>query len=175
MVFLEIKGKNSFYCIRKSTCNFKPLKYNENVWEIIREERKEDAMSTLLNTNIYDYIRVLDKAADASWIRNDCISNNMANVNTPGYKRQDVDFKGQLKEAMGQFRYMTTDEKVHNLRNEDLKPLSYIDYAGFSYRKDENNVDIDVENVYEAENQIYYNGLVTAITSDFQNLAAVTK
>ena len=132
-------------------------------------------MSTLLNTNIYDYMRVLDKAADAAWIRNDCISNNIANVNTPGYKRQDVDFKGQLKEAMGQFRYMTTDEKVHNLRNEDLKPLSYIDYAGFSYRKDENNVDIDVENVYEAENQIYYNGLITAISSDFQNLSAVTK
>ena len=106
-------------------------------------------MSTLLNTNIYDYMRVLDKAADAAWIRNDCISNNMANVNTPGYKRQDVDFKGQLKEAMGQFRYMTTDEKVHNLRNEDLKPLSY--------------------------NQIYYNGLITAISSDFQNLSAVTK
>ena len=61
------------------------------------------------------------------------------------------------------------------MRNEDLKPLSYIDYAGFSYRKDENNVDIDVENVYEAENQIYYNGLITAISSDFQNLSAVTK
>ena len=65
--------------------------------QIFPKEGKEDAMSTLLNTNVYDYIRVLDKAADASWIRNDCISNNMANVNTPGYKRQDVDFKGQLK------------------------------------------------------------------------------
>ncbi len=132
-------------------------------------------MSTLLNTNIYDYTRVLDKAADAAWIRNDCISNNMANVNTPGYKRQDVDFKAQLKQAMSEFRYMTTDEKVHNLTNEDLKPKSYIDYAGYSYRKDENNVDIDVENVYEAENQIYYNGLITAITSDFADLKIVTK
>lgn len=133
-------------------------------------------MSTLLNTNIYDYMRVLDKAADAAWIRNDCISNNMANVNTPGYKREDVDFKGQLKQAMGKFRFdMTTDQKVAALTNEELKPKSYIDYAGYSYRKDENNVDIDVENVYEAENQIYYNGLVTAITSDFADLKIVTK
>lgn len=132
-------------------------------------------MSTLLNTSIYDYMRVMDKAADAAWIRNDCIQNNLANVNTPGYKREDVDFKAQLKQALRSFRYMSTDEKVANLKNEDLRPLSYIDHAGFSYRRDENNVDIDVENAYLAENQIYYNGLTTAITTDFTDLRTVTK
>ena len=123
-------------------------------------------MSTLLNTNIYDYMKVLDKAADAAWIRNDCINNNLANVNTPKYKREDVDFKAQLKQALNEFRSLT---------NEDLKPKSYIDYAGYSYRKDENNVDVDVENVYLAENQIYYNGLTTAITAEFNDLRTVTK
>lgn len=132
-------------------------------------------MSTLLNTSIYDYMKVMDKAADAAWIRNDCINNNLANVNTPHYKREDVDFKAQLKEAMNGLRYMSTDQKVASLTNEDLRPKSYIDHAGFSYRKDENNVDIDVENAYLAENQIYYNGLVTAITSEFTDLRAVTK
>ena len=132
-------------------------------------------MSTLLNTNIYDYMKVLDKAADAAWIRNDCINNNLANVNTPKYKREDVDFKAQLKQTLNEFRYMTTDEKVASLTNEDLKPKSYIDYAGYSYRKDENNVDVDVENVYLAENQIYYNGLTTAITAEFNDLRTVTK
>ncbi|MBD5550763.1 MAG: flagellar basal body rod protein FlgB [Lachnospiraceae bacterium] len=129
----------------------------------------------MLNTNMYDYMKVLDKAADAAWIRNDCIQNNLANVNTPGYKREDVDFTAQLKQAMSQFHYMTTDEKVANLTSRDLAPKSYIDYGGYSYRKDENNVDIDVENVYLAENQIYYNGLVMAITTDFNDLRTVTK
>ncbi len=132
-------------------------------------------MSSLLNTHIYDYMNVMDKAADASWIRNDCISNNLSNVNTPGYKREDVDFKAQLKQAMGAFRYISTDEKVAALTNEDLRPKSYIDYAGYSYRKDGNNVDVDVENVYLAENQIYYNGLITSITTDFQDLRTVIK
>lgn len=132
-------------------------------------------MSTLLNSGIYDYIKVMDKAADAAWIRNDCINNNLANVNTPHYKREDVDFKAQLKEAMSGFRYMSTDQKVASLTNEDLRPKSYIDYGGYSYRKDGNNVDVDVENVYLAENQIYYNGLVTSITTDFNDLKAVTK
>jgi len=120
-------------------------------------------------------MNVMDKAADASWIRNDCIGNNLANVNTPGYKREDVDFKAQLKRAMGEFRYVSTDEKVANLRNKDLRPKSYIDYAGYSYRLDGNNVDIDVENAYLAENQLYYMGLTTCITTDFQDLRTVMK
>lgn len=132
-------------------------------------------MSTLLNTNVYDYINVMNKAADASWLRNECINNNLANVNTPGYKREDVDFKTQLKEAMRGFWGESTDKKVSNLTKMDLRPKSYIDHGGYSYRKDENNVDIDVENVYLAENQIYYYGLTTSITSDFSDLKAVTK
>ena len=38
---------------------------------------------SLVDTNAFDYINVLDKAADASWLRNDDISNNIANADTP--------------------------------------------------------------------------------------------
>ena len=41
----------------------------------------------MFNSSAFDYINVLDKAADAAWLRNDAISNNIANVDTPGYKR----------------------------------------------------------------------------------------
>ena len=34
----------------------------------------------MLNTNAFDYINVLDKAADASWMRNEVIANNIANT-----------------------------------------------------------------------------------------------
>ena len=37
----------------------------------------------MINSSIYNYVNVLDKAADASWIRNEVISNNIANVDTP--------------------------------------------------------------------------------------------
>ena len=43
-------------------------------------------------SNAYNYINVLDKAADASWTRNDVLANNIANADTPGYKRKDVQF-----------------------------------------------------------------------------------
>ena len=50
----------------------------------------------MLGTNTFDYINVLDKAADASWKRNEAITNNIANAATPGYKRQDVSFENEL-------------------------------------------------------------------------------
>ena len=46
----------------------------------------------MINSNVFDYVNVLDKAADAAWLRNEVISNNIDNADTPGYKRQDVDF-----------------------------------------------------------------------------------
>ena len=46
----------------------------------------------MITTNAFDYINIMDKAADASWKRESAISNNIANADTPGYKRQDVDW-----------------------------------------------------------------------------------
>lgn len=132
-------------------------------------------MSALVDTNAFDYINVLDKAADASWLRNDAISNNIANVDTPGYKRQDVDFESQLAHALKNSRYTSMDERVSNIRLNRLNPICYTDYAGYSYRLDGNNVDIDTEGVYLAKNQVTYQGLVMSITQEFKNLQAVMK
>ena len=44
----------------------------------------------MFTTNVFDYTNILDKAADASWMRENVITKNIANIDTPGYKRQDV-------------------------------------------------------------------------------------
>ena len=61
----------------------------------------------MINSSAFDYVDVLGKAADASWKRNEILANNMANVDTPGYKRQDIDFESQLRRALGNSRYET--------------------------------------------------------------------
>ena len=127
----------------------------------------------MVQTNVFDYVRVLDKAADASWLRNEAISNNISNADTPGYKRQDVAFESVLKTALG--RYETTDAKVADIRSNRLAPRTYTDYANYSYRLDGNNVDIENENVMLAENQLKYQGLITSINQEFANLMAVMK
>ena len=129
----------------------------------------------MLNTNAFDYINVLDKAADASWMRNEVIANNIANATTPGYKRQDVAFESELRKALGYDGTDTMDEKVKKANRTSLNPMPYIDNAGFSYRLDGNNVDIENENVMMAENQLKYQGLMNGISTEFSNLQMVMK
>ena len=132
-------------------------------------------MSSLIDTHAFDYVNVLDKAMDASWLRNEAISNNLANADTPGYKRQDVNFETQLAKALRSSRYKTMDAKVADVKMNRLNPIAYTDYAGFSYRIDGNNVDPDTEGVYLAKNQVVYQGLYQSVNEEFKNLQAVMK
>lgn len=129
----------------------------------------------MINSHAFDYINVLGKAADASWLRNETIANNIANAATPGYKRQDVDFESQLRHALKNSRYVSVDDKVANIRLNRLNPATFRDYAEFSYRLDGNNVDIDTENVELASEQIRYQGLTDSINQEFKNLQTVMK
>lgn len=132
-------------------------------------------MSTFLNTNAFDYINVLDKAADASWLRNEAIANNIANVDTPYYKRQDVNFEDALSQALKWTHFADLDSQVHNVSMRRLSVSTYTDIPSWSYRVDDNNVDIDTENAELAANQIKYNGITNGIRAEFQNLRTVIK
>ena len=129
----------------------------------------------MIQTNAFDYINVLDRAADAAWQRNEAISNNIANVDTPGYKRQDVAFESVLQQALGNNRYESMDDKVANVDLSRLRGRAYLDYANYSYRLDGNNVDIENENVMLAENQLKYQGLISSINQEFTNSKTVMK
>lgn len=131
----------------------------------------------MISTNAFDYINIMDKAADASWTRENVIANNIANVDTPGYKRQDVDFESALKKELGSTKYTSLDKKVRAL-NTDLSGLSvspYTDAVNYSYRLDGNNVDVDTENVELASEQLRYELLTTAINEEFSRMKLVLK
>lgn len=129
----------------------------------------------MISTDAFSYINVLDKAADASWTRENLIANNIANVDTPGYKRQDLDFQSLLKNELSNYKYMSLDKKINAVELSRLKPEIYTDMAGYSYRLDGNNVDYDTEQVELASEQIKYQALTTSITSEFQRLQTVLK
>ena len=129
----------------------------------------------MINSNAFDYINVLDKAADAAALRNQLIANNIANQDTPEYKRQDVNFEAQLTKAMHNSKYTSIDSKVANLRMSALKPRQFTDYSNYSYRLDGNNVDPEQEQVMLAANQLKYEGLMKSLTAEFSNLSSVMK
>lgn len=129
----------------------------------------------MINTNAFNYVNVLAKAADASWLRNEAIANNISNATTPGYKREDVAFESELKKALGTGRGKSTDERVAGVNTGKLNAKPYIDYEGYSYRLDGNNVDIENENVMLVENQLKYQGLLDGINQEFVNLQAAMR
>ncbi len=127
----------------------------------------------MIDTSIFKYVDVLGKAADASWLKNDALANNIANVDTPGYNRQDVNFEDALKSALMKSSYVSLDEKIDNLDWDRLDVGVYTEYTSYSYRLDENNVDIDTENVKLAENQLVYQGLTDSISEELSRLKSV--
>ncbi|GHU40927.1 flagellar basal body rod protein FlgB [Clostridia bacterium] len=129
----------------------------------------------MINSGIYDYVNVLQKAADASWLRQDVISNNIANADTPGYKRRDVNFESVLKQELFSSKYTTLDQKISNIHLDHLNVQSAPDYPNYSYRVDENNVDPEQENVALASNRIQYNALVDMISGKFAGIKSVIK
>ena len=127
----------------------------------------------MLSTNAFDYVNVLDKAADASWKRETVLANNIANVNTPGYKRKDLDFEGVLKQELGRCKHTSLDTKIDNLHMDHLNPSVYTDLSNYSYRLDGNNVDIDVEEVEYASEQLRYQGITAGINNEFNRMRSV--
>nr|WP_315101938.1 flagellar basal body rod protein FlgB [uncultured Catonella sp.] len=122
----------------------------------------------MIASDAYNFINVLGKAADASWLRNNIISNNIANNDTPGYKRKDVMFESYL--AMELIRGGNLRHRVANADLSRLDGTAYTDYASLSYRLDGNNVDIHTENTYLAKNQIRYYTLLDSMTQEFSRL-----
>ena len=126
----------------------------------------------MINSGIYNNINVLDKAADASWTRNQVIANNLANVDTPNYKRKDVAFQAYLQAEMEGADTTTLQERISDIDLDALIATSYTDMAELSYREDGNNVDVDTENVELASNQLMYEALMNSISYEFDLIKA---
>ncbi|MHB8926057.1 MAG: flagellar basal body rod protein FlgB [Bacillota bacterium] len=111
-------------------------------------------------------VKFLERGLDASSLRNAVLADNLANVDTPGFKRSDVSFEGILEEET---------QRAGRLGNQEWKPGTVVDNHT-SMRQDGNNVDIDAEMTNLAENSIYYNALVRQLTSQFAMLrSAITE
>ena len=133
----------------------------------------QERMIHMVLSNAYNYINVLDKAADASWVRNDVLANNIANADTPNYKRKDVQFETYLSNAVAGTDSL--DETVANIDLSTLESTTYTEQAGLSYREDGNNVDISTENVELAKNQLKYYTLMNSVNQEFCRLKSAMK
>ena len=121
----------------------------------------------MITSGIYNYVNILDKAADAANLRNELLTNNIANVSTPNYKRKDLDFESVLQGELAGEKNLSKAVKKANQNLETLDAQVYTDNASLSYRLDGNNVDINTEEARLEENQIKYQALVDLMNQEF--------
>lgn len=130
-----------------------------------------------MSTGAFGYVNLLKSAADASWTREEVLTNNIANVDTPNYKRQDVEFSSYLANALQRSgkNSASLTQRVYNVNYNDLAIRTYTDNSTLSYRTDGNNVDLSTENVELASEQINYNALIDSMNNEFSRFKAVLK
>ncbi len=108
---------------------------------------------------------VLEKAIEGSYLRHKAILNNIANVNTPNYKRVDVDFKSSLNSAV---KNLDSGQYAGNENNLNSPKISESNDP--TTRLDGNNVDIDKEMTALAQNSLEYNTYMTLISKKMKVL-----
>lgn len=128
-----------------------------------------------MTNNMFGTVDFLKKALDGSMLRHNAISNNITNVNTPGYKKITIGFESLLKSELekNKFRLSTTHSK-HVLGRSNNNLYSTIkEHENFSTRRDKNNVNIDIEVVERAKNEIYYNAISRQVSRQFESINSV--
>lgn len=120
---------------------------------------------------------LLSKALDGSALRNQVLANNIANADTPGFKRSEVLFEEKIRQALskqGQHVKLKATNPRHIQVAETNSSSTYLPdiimVNDLSYRNDNNNVDIDVETTKIAKNKIYYDAISNSLTQEIRLL-----
>ena len=122
-------------------------------------------------------VNLLEKARAGSSLRHRVIGNNIANVNTPGFKRSEVSFEEELAAAsQGETNagITRTNEKHLPAIAKSSAPLINT-VTNTSMRTDGNNVDIDAEMAAMTKNNIFYNAVAQSIGTYYTNLKSAIK
>lgn len=121
-------------------------------------------------------IDLMSQGLDGARNRQRLLSNNISNIDTPNYKRRDVDFVTTLRnqvEKKSSLSLVTTDSAHIAGSGKANKSFNSPLLKNTSYRNDRNNVDVDVEMAEVAKNGIYYNTLSRQINAQFRILKDV--
>ncbi len=125
--------------------------------------------------SIFDKLNIdhFSKSLDLSAARQRSIAENIANIATPGYRAKDVDFSELLKKetAKTDIQGNVTDERHIAIgKSTGNSDISMIEEKSQILKSGENNVDVDVEMVKSAENQLYYSAVSKTIAGKFRAL-----
>lgn len=119
---------------------------------------------------------VLQRCLNASVLRRQVIANNIANADTPHYKRSAVTFESALNRAFAS--EVPPDEPTKTTSNKHISFNIRKDYKQVTanvvvefdtnQKNDKNNVDIETEISHEVKNALHFNALTQAVSNSFR-------
>ncbi len=116
--------------------------------------------------DLFHNIDIINKTLDATMLKYNVISDNISNVDTPGYKRKDVAFEGFLEKEIDK-------RGIKNINQENISPVVYVDKKNYAYRMDGNNVDIDIEMAEAAKVKLKYDALITRTSAQLNRFKTI--
>lgn len=120
------------------------------------------------------YIKMMQKTADHLGFRHNLLANNVANVNTPGYKRRDTaDFPRLLRESLNKESFAARVDDPRHIQfgrtSFDDVQSELVEQEFTRYRNDKSSVDIDLEMSEIAKNGMRYQLITKRLNSYFRN------
>jgi len=105
-------------------------------------------------------------------LKHNLIASNIANVDTPGYRRQDILFDKVMQSYLTQEKMLTTTHPKHRpFRTSDLRELLS------TYQPKDlgtpNNVSVEEEMTAMVENQLLYEATVQALVKELERLKEI--
>ncbi len=128
-------------------------------------------------------LEIMTREMDVSALRQAVIANNVANADTPNFKRSVVTFESQLRRALdsenaSRFPQVVTDPRHipfdRPIDWRQVRPRRFLDYLTEA-KNNGNNVDIEEEGMNALTNQLLYTTLAQAIGSEIQGVNIVLR
>ncbi len=128
-------------------------------------------------------INILKMSMDTALLRRNVIANNLANSETPNFKRSVINFEAQLKRALDSekvrqpYQHVTDQRHIPFYRPMDYRsvtPRRVLDYLTTA-KNNGNNVDMEEEMMQALQNQLRYQTMVSIVNSEFGRVNLVLR
>lgn len=119
-------------------------------------------------------IGLLDRGLDYASARHSLLANNIANSETPGFKRSDMTFHDYYQERIPRTTSLTRTHRRH-IPGMMVATSPRLLHGNTNWRNDKNNVDIDAEMAYLSQNTIHYNHLSRQMQDNLGRLDLVIR
>ena len=123
-------------------------------------------------------LAISQKALGVSTLRKQVIANNIANVDTPHYKRHTLTFESELNRAIDSANRPAYPTKMKDTRHIpffrarnplEVEPKVHVEFDT-NYRNDKNNVDIEKEIADEVKNTLYFSSVTQVVNNSFKRM-----